>query len=268
MDNKNMMKPLALFAIVFFMCQTAYAAIAFDATATGSSASASSLTFNHTISGSNTILVVYTMHASNTNCTTPNVTGITYNSVALTKVTQACKGIFMMEAWYLIAPTTGTNSLVVTFSGTVTDALAVSVSYTGAKQSGQPDSSATKSGTPAASPWTQSITTVLDNTLVVTGGFDSYGVADMSPDTGQTERSEQASITTNLNISDELAVTAGSTVGGISIAATFQDAILILVGIAPASATSIKTIDDLAKASVKTVNGLAIASVKTVDGLA
>lgn len=35
-----------------------------------------------------------------------------------------------------------------------------------------------------------------------------------------------------------------------------------------AAATSIKTIDGLAKASVKTVNGLAIASVKTYNGLA
>lgn len=35
----------------------------------------------------------------------------------------------------------------------------------------------------------------------------------------------------------------------------------------PAPATSIKTVNGLAKASVKTVNGLAIASVKTINGL-
>lgn len=63
------------------------------------------VTFAHTVSGDKRVLVVFT------NTRAP--TGITYAGVAMTR-----SSIFgtTMTAWYLVAPATGTNNVVVTYA--------------------------------------------------------------------------------------------------------------------------------------------------------
>lgn len=80
-------------------------AIALNSTSSGFS-SGSTLTFAHTVSGANRILVVGTRE--------PAVSGVTYNGVALTKAISSSGGSGVDSAiWYLIAPATGTNNIVV-----------------------------------------------------------------------------------------------------------------------------------------------------------
>jgi hypothetical protein len=112
-----------------------------DATSnSGEGISVSSDTWSHTCSGSNRILVVGVNArglVSNTNTT---VTGVTYNGVALTKIRHDSvdSGDTMRgrtELWYLIAPATGANNIVVTWTGTVDFECCGAISLTGAIQS-------------------------------------------------------------------------------------------------------------------------------------
>lgn len=140
--------------------------IAFDSTAYAQVAAATSLTYAHTCTGSNRILWI---QACNTNSATFTITGITYAGVAMTKAgteQKAGASNTWSSLWYLVAPTIGTNNIVVTSSGS-TDLLALSSSYTGARQSGVPDAYTSSSG--SGDPYTQSITTVTDNSWILAG---------------------------------------------------------------------------------------------------
>jgi hypothetical protein len=142
-------------------------AIARDANVTGVTASGSSLTTALTTSGSNRILFVGARADS-----AIAITGITYAGVALTLIDTVATN--RQSLWYLINPTVGTNNIVVTPAST-TGILMVASSYTGAKQSGVPDSH--NKGGLQASPITVSTTTVADNCWVVgIGNSDNVGL--------------------------------------------------------------------------------------------
>ena len=122
-------------------------AIAFDV-ASGAKAgvAASSLTFSHTITGSNPFL----MGTAGSNCTSGvTVTGVTWNTVGMTEVderqqTAANTNKQTLASYVYNAPGTGTANVVVTYSGNPTGGAeqinAVFQSYSGCAQSGQPDS--------------------------------------------------------------------------------------------------------------------------------
>lgn len=110
-------------------------AIAFDASSQSSSSGlVSSLTWSHTCTGTDRILFV--LFGENTG--TPSQSGVTYGGVAMTQLTGAqafCTG------WYLVNPASGANNIIATRSVPSTAPIrGVGVSYTGAKQTGQPDS--------------------------------------------------------------------------------------------------------------------------------
>ena len=110
--------------------------IAFDAQAK-SSTTGTSLTYSHTTSGSNRMLIV----ASSSNGG-DHITGVTYNAVAMTQVAKLAVGANYLYLHYLIAPATGANNVVVS-SGSSVVLVSCAASYTGVLQSGFPDSSAT-----------------------------------------------------------------------------------------------------------------------------
>lgn len=103
-----------------------------------------SLTYNHIVgSGSNRLLVVFVNLSTN-----PGggdvVTGVTYNGVAMTQVTKLNNSDATYTnrwnyAYILVNPDVGTHSVVVSCSSSQSIG-AMSISYTGAKQTGQPDS--------------------------------------------------------------------------------------------------------------------------------
>lgn len=160
-------------------------AIAFDASSTGESvAGATSLTFAHTCTGSDRILFVATAVIVPNGV---NVSGITYNGVALTKVNESNPQTNIESGlWYLIAPSTGANNIVISAAGTNASTIigGVGMSYTGAQQSGVPDSSAIINTT-TTDPFTQSTTTVADNCWVVASAYSNTAVG---ASTGATSR--------------------------------------------------------------------------------
>jgi len=106
-------------------------AIAFDSSAGSFQGSTITLTYSHTCTGSNLILLV------SVSTVTTNITGVTYNGVSMTQITTV-SNTAKNYLFYLIAPTTGTNNVVVSAGGS-TLIMSSSSSYTGALQSSQPD---------------------------------------------------------------------------------------------------------------------------------
>lgn len=95
--------------------------------------STNTLTWSHTCSGSNRLLVV-TVPESRVS----TVSSITYNSVNLTKaISKKVADPYNpnAEIWYLIAPDTGTHDIVITFGQSITYRVAGAVSFTGCSQS-------------------------------------------------------------------------------------------------------------------------------------
>jgi len=157
-------------------------AIAFDAASVATGETGTSHTHAHTCTGDNRILFCYTEIGSASDV----VTGVTYATVAMTRVNRvAADADEYMSLYYLIAPATGANNIVISTSSSVFIGTAAT-SYTGAEQSGVPDSQATNTGTSTAPTAT---TTVVDTdswTIAVTRR--PAGNAAGTPTAGTTER--------------------------------------------------------------------------------
>ena len=143
-------------------------AIAFDAVTDGGfgTVAGTTKTFAHTCTGSDRILFVATAGGSGF---TDDITGVTYNTVAMTLVNKVkIPGDRYIYLWYLIAPATGSNNVVVTTSTSGGFVGASATSYTGAKQSGQPDANTTNTVT--GNSLTGTLTTIADNCWTVLAG--------------------------------------------------------------------------------------------------
>jgi len=126
------------------------------------SGSATTLTYSHTCTGSNRILLVGVGLSGETD----DVTGVTYNGVAMTRIGfdgNSASQAVSSYLYYLIAPATGANNVVVSVSSGQ-NISSVASSYTGAKQTGQPDSSATNDSSTGT-------TLDLTTTVVATGSW-------------------------------------------------------------------------------------------------
>jgi hypothetical protein len=154
-------------------------AIAYDNSTNGGSTFAASLTYSHTTSGSDRFLVVATYDEVGA---TSFIAGVTYAGVSMTKeATIRCPSDRITCLWKLHAPASGANNVVITSTGGSIVIGSDAASYTGAAQTGQPDSSATNTAT-AANSLTVSTTVVASNCWLVGffkknsgGAFDSAG---------------------------------------------------------------------------------------------
>ncbi len=160
--------------VVVDQAGSAGASIAVDASSVGTASAVSPLAWSHTVgAGSNTFLVVSVVTRALTSA--PSVSAVSYNSVAMTKIradntstTGAGGTIFYeMSLWVLKAPTTGANSISVTWSGggASPQINGAATSYTGVSQVNTADASNSAAGTAAADN-TFNITTVADNTWI------------------------------------------------------------------------------------------------------
>lgn len=157
-------------------------AIALDATSNGN-ATSTSITIAHTCTGADRILFVGVYYQGG-----DNFTSVTYNGVALTQIAKVNNGLAIWGAlYYLVAPSTGTNNIVVTVSASAFLG-AGGVSYTGAKQSGQPDASTTNTG--SGTSLTTSVTTVADNSWAILQAQNANDTITAS--TGSTLRSDHS----------------------------------------------------------------------------
>ena len=140
-------------------------AIAYDTVSNGTETTTSPLTWSHTCTGSNLILVT---GVNIGNGSSPNCSGVTYNSVSLTLVgSERLYGssLGQISLWYLLNPATGANTVSVSFSGTTVTCDAGAVSYSGVAQSGQPDAIAGTTDSTASNP-SVTVTTIADNCWV------------------------------------------------------------------------------------------------------
>lgn len=157
--------------------------IAFDSATSSSdtSGSATTLTYAHTNTGSNLILFVGVSISSGSDLNT----GVTYNANAMSLAgkIQRNGGASYEYLWYLVAPTTGAHNVVVTLSSGANIGSGA-VSYTGAKQTGQPDSANT--GTTAGTSLSVSTTVVLPNCWLVASMGCANGPFNFTTGTGRT----------------------------------------------------------------------------------
>lgn len=129
---------------------------------------ASPYTFStqHTASGTNRIVILFGISQANNDLT------VTYGGQSMTSIT-AFQGIMSSDLvgeynriFYLINPPTGAQNIIFTWTGGNTYVGYRVASYTGAKQTGQPDANATNEGASVSS-LTSNLTTVADNCWTV-----------------------------------------------------------------------------------------------------
>ncbi len=157
-------------------------AIAFD-TASGSAAFiANSLTWSHTCTGADILWVGITLST-----TSDEVTGVTYNGVAMT---QAVYDSFVWGKYlyYLLAPAAGAHNVVISNTN-LRNIVGAAASYSGALQSGVPDATATASGVGVTSR-TATLTTVANNCWGVLFAGDESADAETFAGSGSTRRFE------------------------------------------------------------------------------
>lgn len=150
---------------VLVIPNTAFAAIAFDNSTLGAFSVGTSRTISHTVnSATNGIVIISCWDAAGLD----NITSASWNGAAATKI-KSQLGTAIPEAsvsvWYAFATTTVTGNAVCT-SGAADNIAIVAASYTGVKQSGQPDASSSTVQVAANVSYTGTVTTVATNAWV------------------------------------------------------------------------------------------------------
>lgn len=238
-------------------------AIAYDSGTNPTYVNAATHTFAHTTSGSDRLLWVHCWRRSGS-----ANTGVTYNGVSMTSLgaeilAQTVSGDAYLTLWYLAAPATGTNNVVVTSASGLTEHIDSASSYTGCSQTGIPDAQATLSNT-TQSDTTGTVTTVADNSWAIL--FLRTQSGNSTAGSGTTIRTDAAGFTQTFDGNSPK-----TPAGSYSLNTTHvsgQTGYWMASFAPPGASSSVKTAEGLAIASVKTGEGLAIASIKNWVGLA
>ena len=223
-------------------------AVAFDArTQQQEAQDQTSITFSHTCTGSGLILFVSVSSLDGT-LADRIVSGITYNAVAMTLIDIADNPNHRSELWFLLAPATGANNVIVTMGGTCLRIWPGAVSYTGVSQTTpEADNVATGTSTTAS----VAVTTLTNNAWVI-DSMGHAGAGDETVGAGQTERVESPTIGgAQGNVSDEgpntpagsvtMSWTFGSSRIWATVAAAFRPAADPVAGLALMGATPIQS---------------------------
>lgn len=153
--------------------------IGFDSSSIAATSGAqTSLTWSHTNNGN----ILFVSIASGVNPSGDVITGLTYNSVAMTQVGKAAVQTNTYEYLYILenAPT-GTHNIVASAS-TSTGMNASAASYFNAAISGQPDGSSSNTG--SGTSLTGTVTTTKDNDWLVLAGYSNNGSTSYSSSNG------------------------------------------------------------------------------------
>lgn len=140
-------------------------AIAFDAATRFLPGTGTTATFAHTVTGSNTVLIVFS------NIQVNNTLTCTYNGVSMTQVYKQTTNVgnIYQYAFILINPATGTNNVVLTSGVSANWSAQMALSYTGCDQTTQPDSFNSTTFGPGTGNDTLSTTVVAANSWIVYG---------------------------------------------------------------------------------------------------
>lgn len=237
-------------------------AIAFDSSQANKTAASPSLTYSHTVTGSNPVIFV----AYTGDITSDKVTGVTYAGAALSILESEINytsGRYI-AIWGLANCATGANNVVISMSsGSV---WACSASYTGVSTTGLPDAhTASNTGASSVTSITQAVTTVADNCWLF--GYGGGSVA--GPLTAGTNSHQVADTAQGNSIDSNAAQTpAGS--HSLQLTGSSQKMGLMVVSFAPFGAAAsgpanLKSLDTNLKANIKSYNGNLIANIKSID---
>lgn len=142
-----------------------------------------SLTYSFTVgTGDDRLLIVHVWHS-----VMGDISGVTYNSVSMTKLAEQADGggSNYLDVWYLVAPATGANDVVVSkdTSGVMVSTCA---SYSGVDQTTPIPTSASDNST-ATTAFSADITTTETNSWVYCSLRDNVG-ANLTEDAPEVER--------------------------------------------------------------------------------
>ena len=158
---------------------------------TGQNNGGSSLTISHIVANNDNRMLIVAVHLSDSVVGSRTVTGITYNSVAMTLIGRANQGVGntnSQELWRLIAPSVGTFNVVITVSGATVDLGASVIDlYNVMQQAPEASNTAVNGGTPVSA----SVTTLSGLSLIISS-VDANGTTAISHGTGQVERTNFA----------------------------------------------------------------------------
>ena len=200
-------------------------AIAFDAsTQTSVSGGTTSLTWSHTCTGANRILMVGIWMDSTASDV---VTGVTYGGVAMFRINTATISTFRQYIYGIIGPLQGANNVVVSFTGTQ-NIVAGSASYTGAGGFGA-------NNTATAGVGSTSISAAVTTGTAASWLTAQYGNNGGTSSAGSNSFQRQTEGSTNRCIYDTNGPdAAGSNAINVNVTATPQNSILNVVEITPA----------------------------------
>ena len=208
-------------------------AIAFDAVSHTWGNTVTSLTIAHTCTGSNLVLVVFSLGYSN-----QTTTGITYNGVSLTKIVAYKPSIadtFEQSVWYLLNPATGANNIIASYSGSG-GAWVGGLSYTGCNTSSQPDVYGTSTKHNNLTSDSLTLTTNNNDEMIVAGGCKSNALS--SAGSGTTSRYLD-NILLNATYGDAVATTAGSNSFNLTFGAGAYDNYIYGIALKPYTASTV-----------------------------
>ena len=160
--------------------------IAFDNSASWSRNNDTSQSWNYAVAGTNRLLVVGVSLKKNS--LTQTVSSVTYNGVAMTRIVAQDNAVttplVRVELWYLAAPATGTNPLIVTLSTPNTGYVVGAVSLTGVDQSSPIEASTSARGLIGAP--SVNIATIANNAWVLDALVVNSSPTSLSANAGQT----------------------------------------------------------------------------------
>jgi len=160
----------AITALLILTPNFCLGAIAFDSASKQTWAQATSQTFAHTVSGSNRVLITTTF----TSGSGTDVSSVKYNGDDLTRLVKqshASGSTNYTYVYYMTAPDTGTNNVVVALSGNINSETAAT-SYTGVDTANFPDAWTSHVGQSTKS-YTLSLTTTKADCWIVAGLRDT-----------------------------------------------------------------------------------------------
>ncbi|MCA9160355.1 MAG: DNRLRE domain-containing protein, partial [Planctomycetales bacterium] len=168
-----------------YVAKITVAGVAIDAASSGTAVNATGVTFSHTVSGTNRLLLV---SVATEPTASEGVSSVTYNGTSLSFVGSRLHAALnvRIETWALVAPATGTHNVVITLSAQSKAIAAGAVSFTGVDQS-------TPLGAYASAEGDSSTATV---NVASANGELVYGFAgvrkgtDATPGAGQTEQTD------------------------------------------------------------------------------
>ena len=234
-----MIKQLIAILLCLLIAPPAWAAVTVDANSTGASATGTTVTIAHTVSGTNTYILVGC--GFNTGGAT-TISSVTWNtSENLTQIgTRPRTGTIATDLWGLVAPTATTANIVVTKSASGVDSVCKVVSFNGVDQSTPIGTSNQGTGTAAAP--SIAVTSSAGELVVDVLGWRTNATPTATPDGSQTAIGTQQSCVTSTNcrvhMSYETAAGASTTM---SWTETLDQSAQVGVPLKPAAATVVPT---------------------------